>query len=62
MKASFLALPALALPAIAGVQEHWWNITFVENANPDGLFPRRVVGVNGTWPYVSSLLMYLYAN
>lgn len=50
MKASFLALPALALPAIAGVQEHWWNITFVENANPDGLFPRRVVGVNGTWP------------
>ncbi|KAF8804678.1 ferroxidase [Phlegmacium glaucopus] len=50
MRASFLALPILALPAIAGVQEHWWDITFVENANPDGLFPRRVVGVNGTWP------------
>lgn len=50
MRALFLALPILALPAIAGVQEHWWDITFVENVNPDGLFPRRVVGVNGTWP------------
>jgi iron transport multicopper oxidase len=28
----------------------WWNITYVENANPDGLFERRVIGVNGTWP------------
>jgi len=38
------------LPALAGVQEIWWNLTYVENANPDGLFPRRVIGVNGTWP------------
>lgn len=50
MRASFAVLPVLALPAIAGVVEHWWNITFVENANPDGLFPRRVIGINGTWP------------
>ncbi|KAH7882384.1 Fet3 ferroxidase [Phlebopus sp. FC_14] len=36
--------------ALAGVQELWWNITYVQNANPDGLYERRVVGVNGTWP------------
>ncbi|KDQ60117.1 Ferroxidase [Jaapia argillacea MUCL 33604] len=34
----------------AGVQELWWDITYVNNANPDGLFERRVIGVNGTWP------------
>ncbi|KAK2465583.1 hypothetical protein APHAL10511_002475 [Amanita phalloides] len=44
------ALLFLATPAFAGVQEIWWNITYVENANPDGLYPRRVIGVNGTWP------------
>lgn len=45
-------LPLLALlsPGLAGVQELWWNVTYVENANPDGLFERRVIGVNGTWP------------
>lgn len=45
-------LPLLALlsPVLAGVQELWWNVTYVENASPDGLFERRVVGVNGTWP------------
>jgi iron transport multicopper oxidase len=53
MKARFLVpflLAALASPAFAGVHEIWWNITYVENANPDGLFPRRVIGVNNTWP------------
>lgn len=40
----------LVTSAFAGVHEVWWNITYVENANPDGLFPRRVVGVNNTWP------------
>lgn len=45
-------LPLLALlsPALAGIQELWWNVTYVQNANPDGLFQRRVIGVNGTWP------------
>ncbi|KAG2146288.1 Fet3 protein [Suillus clintonianus] len=45
-------LPFLALlpPALAGIQELWWNITYVLDANPDGLFERRVVGVNGSWP------------
>lgn len=44
-------LAAAAFPsALAGVQEYWWNITYVEDINPDGLFPRRVIGVNGTWP------------
>ncbi|KAG6829746.1 hypothetical protein H0H92_003622 [Tricholoma furcatifolium] len=44
-----LLLP-LATPVIAGVQERWWNLTWVDNVNPDGLFPRRAIGVNGTWP------------
>lgn len=26
-----------------------WNITYT-TANPDGLFERQVVGVNGKWP------------
>ncbi|KAF8630296.1 hypothetical protein AX15_003009 [Amanita polypyramis BW_CC] len=39
-----------AAHASAGVHEIWWNITYVENASPDGLFSRRVIGVNGTWP------------
>ncbi|KAJ7253686.1 ferroxidase [Mycena haematopus] len=43
---SFLAAPH----ALAAVHEIWWNLTYVENVNPDGLFPRRVIGVNGTWP------------
>ncbi|KAF9448580.1 multicopper oxidase [Macrolepiota fuliginosa MF-IS2] len=49
---SFLLLVWLSLisPVLAGVQEVWWNITYVQNASPDGLFERRVVGVNGTWP------------
>nr|ANC28028.1 laccase [Polyporus umbellatus] len=44
--ASFL----FASPVLAGVQEIWWNITYVQDANPDGLFSRRVVGINNTWP------------
>jgi len=44
------ALLVLTPPVLAGIHEVWWNITYVENANPDGLHPRRVIGVNGTWP------------
>ncbi|KAA1476163.1 ferroxidase [Dentipellis sp. KUC8613] len=53
MRAALLALAAAAsvvTPVLAGVHEIWWNITYVEDANPDGLFPRRVIGVNGSWP------------
>ena len=48
-----VALVPLYLTAgvLAGVKEIWWNITYVEGANPDGLFERRVIGVNNTWPY-----------
>ncbi|THU99994.1 ferroxidase [Dendrothele bispora CBS 962.96] len=38
------------LPVLSSVQELWWNLTYVENANPDGLFERRVIGVNNSWP------------
>jgi len=44
-------LAALVSPVLAGVHDVWWNITYVQNVNPDGLFPRRVIGVNNTWPY-----------
>jgi iron transport multicopper oxidase len=49
----FLCLALLYVvvpPVFAGVTEVWWNITYVEHANPDGLFERQVIGVNGTWP------------
>lgn len=46
----FLLLLCSASLVAAGVQEVWWNITYVEDVNPDGLHPRRVIGVNGTWP------------
>ncbi|KAF7291853.1 Fet3 protein [Mycena indigotica] len=45
-----LHLLVAASPALAAVHELWWNLTYVENVNPDGLKPRRVIGVNGTWP------------
>ncbi|KAJ7636972.1 Fet3 protein [Roridomyces roridus] len=48
---TYLLPSLLVAPYVhAGVTELWWNLTYVENVNPDGLFPRRVVGVNGTWP------------
>ncbi|KAF7334268.1 Fet3 protein [Mycena sanguinolenta] len=51
MWSTYLLPSLLAAPhAFAAVQEVWWNLTYVENVNPDGLFPRRVIGVNGTWP------------
>ncbi|KAF8180286.1 Fet3 protein [Mycena galopus ATCC 62051] len=40
----------LASDAFAGVTEVWWNLTPVQNINPDGRFPRQVLGVNGSWP------------
>jgi iron transport multicopper oxidase len=45
-----LSLLTLAPSVLAGVQEVWWDITYVQNVNPDGLFERRAIGVNGTWP------------
>ncbi|KAL4068587.1 Ferroxidase [Scleroderma yunnanense] len=45
-----LQLLSASASTLAGVQELWWNATYVENANPDGLYDRRVIGINGTWP------------
>ena len=46
-----LFLLAAVLPiASAATVELWWNISYVEGANPSGLAARRVIGVNGTWP------------
>jgi iron transport multicopper oxidase len=49
----------LASPTFAGVTEVWWNLTYVESASPDGLYERRVIGVNGTWPCVSTTAVIL---
>ncbi|RXW17297.1 hypothetical protein EST38_g8554 [Candolleomyces aberdarensis] len=43
-------LATVVRPVISGVHEVWWDITYVQNVNPDGLFARRVIGVNGSWP------------
>ncbi|KAJ9102848.1 hypothetical protein QFC19_004576 [Naganishia cerealis] len=43
------ALAGTATIAKAAVVDHYWNITYA-TANPDKLFERRVIGVNGTWP------------
>ncbi|KAL1936528.1 hypothetical protein VTP01DRAFT_662 [Rhizomucor pusillus] len=46
LRALLLLAPAVASAARV---EHWWNITYA-TANPDNLYERRVIGVNGTWP------------
>ena len=38
----------------AELVELWWNVSYAL-ANPDGRHLRRVIGVNGTWPYNRSL-------
>jgi iron transport multicopper oxidase len=43
------AVAGTASIAQAAVIDHYWNITYA-TANPDKLFERRVIGVNGTWP------------
>ncbi|KAJ2139202.1 ferroxidase fet3 [Coemansia sp. RSA 353] len=40
---------ALALCVAAKNVVHYWDLTYAQ-ANPDGLFERRVIGVNGVWP------------
>jgi iron transport multicopper oxidase len=47
-----LGVLTLATPVLAGVQEIWYNISYVQGVNPDGLAERRAIGINGTWPYV----------
>jgi iron transport multicopper oxidase len=59
MLASIKSLALLALAATAAqaaVVTYDWNITYV-NANPDGLHERRVIGVNGQFPYVFTLAL-----
>jgi iron transport multicopper oxidase len=56
MRSAVLAIfAAAALPAFAAVREVWYDITYVEDTNPDGLGGRTAVGINGTWPYVLAL-------
>ncbi|KAI9316824.1 Cupredoxin [Dichotomocladium elegans] len=46
----FLSILLFAAGVVSAARvEYWWNITYA-TANPDGLFERRVIGVNGTWP------------
>lgn len=45
-----LALGLLPLATTSKLIELHWNISYVPNVNPDGLYPRRAIGVNGVWP------------
>lgn len=36
--------------ANAALVEQWWSVEYVDGVDPLGLQPRRVIGVNGTWP------------
>lgn len=45
----FLALTLLVSQCLAATVELWFNVTWVM-ANPDGLFERKVIGINNTWP------------
>jgi iron transport multicopper oxidase len=47
---SSLYLVAAAASALAAIKDVFWDITYVDNVNPDGMFERRAIGVNGTWP------------
>lgn len=50
MRINSIILAATAVTSIkAAIVEVYYNISYA-SANPDGLFERRVVGVNGTWP------------
>jgi iron transport multicopper oxidase len=40
-------LPTVVFSAIVTLD---WNVTYVNNVNPDGQFFRRAIGVNGVWP------------
>lgn len=50
MWSSIFAAFATISPVLAGVQRLSWDLTWIPNINPDGLLPRKVIGVNGTWP------------
>ncbi|KAF9093929.1 hypothetical protein BGX23_002698 [Mortierella sp. AD031] len=46
---TLVAIVWMSAVAHAAVVTYDWNITYV-NANPDGLFERRVIGINGQFP------------
>ncbi|PWN46548.1 putative iron transport multicopper oxidase [Violaceomyces palustris] len=46
----FLLLLLSACSIRAALVEHFWNIEWVDDVNPDGLYPRKAIGVNGSWP------------
>jgi iron transport multicopper oxidase len=48
-RSAILVLSSLPLLVYSATLSLEWNITYT-TANPDGLFERRVIGVNGNWP------------
>ncbi|KAJ1727134.1 ferroxidase fet3 [Coemansia biformis] len=51
LASSRAALAGLVLASAVAAKDvlYHWDVGYV-NANPDGLFERRVIGVNGAWP------------
>ncbi|KAJ6540878.1 Fet3 protein [Mycena vulgaris] len=46
----FVLLALTLWPVDAAIQKVDWSIGYILAANPDGLFPRRAIGVNNIWP------------
>ena len=55
------SLLAFGMLVSAELVELWWNVSYAL-ANPDGRHLRRVIGVNGTWPYNRSLNLRFRAH
>ena len=45
-----MALVCMAAAVFAKPVEYDWTVGYVENVNPDGLQPRRAIGINGQFP------------
>ncbi|CDK28987.1 unnamed protein product [Kuraishia capsulata CBS 1993] len=50
-QASLLVASAFAAVASAKTHSYNWTASWVDGYNPDGLFERPVIGVNGEWPW-----------
>jgi iron transport multicopper oxidase len=55
------AICALSTLSYADTVTYDWNVTWV-NANPDGQFERRTMGINGQWYAVEYLLLGCIAS
>ncbi|WFD08160.1 hypothetical protein MVES1_003531 [Malassezia vespertilionis] len=49
--AGFAMVALACIAAVCANHVHYnWTVQDIENVNPDGLHPRRAIGINGQWP------------